>query len=273
MMLSLMVLATLSKVILVSLCLGSLTGSAVEIIAHRGASHDAPENTLAAFRLGWQQGADANELDIWLSKDGRIVVIHDNNTRRTAGVDKKVADQPLAGLRTLDAGKWKGAAWAGEKIPTLAEALATIPAGRRMFIEIKCGPEVLPALARVIKASGKPPGQLTLIAFSHRVAKASKVKFPKMEVLWLYDWKKDKDTGLIFDHDELIAKAQDARVDGLDLSFKGPIDAAFVQRVKAAGLKVYVWTVDDFEIAKRLVAAGVDGITTNRPQWLRDQLR
>lgn len=260
------------KVFLVSLCLGGLTSSAVEIIAHRGASHDAPENTLAAFKLGWRQKADAVELDIWLSQDGKIIVIHDDNTKRTAGLDRKIAQHTLAELRALDAGRWKGDQWAGERIPTLDQVLPLIPKGRRLFIEIKCGVEVLPELERVIKASGKKPEQLALIAFSHRVAKAAKAKFPAIEVAWLYDWKKDKDTSLVFTPAELIARAQEARVDGLDLGAKGPIDAAFVQQARAAGLKVHVWTVDDAELAKRLAAAGVNSITTNRPRWLRTQL-
>src|SRR4051794_19310515 len=78
----------------------------VEIVGHRGASHDAPENTVAAIKLAWKQKADASEFDVYLSKDGKIVVIHDGTTKRTAGVAKKVIDQTLAELRELDAGKW-----------------------------------------------------------------------------------------------------------------------------------------------------------------------
>src|SRR3954454_10841881 len=91
----------------------------VEIIGHRGASFDAPENTVASFRLGYEQKADACELDVYLTKDGRIVVIHDKDTRRTAGVDRPVVQQTLDELKKLDAGKWKGDRFAGEKIPTL----------------------------------------------------------------------------------------------------------------------------------------------------------
>ena len=76
----------------------------MEIIGHRGASFDAPENTLAAIRLAWEQKADAAEFDVFLSKDGKIVVIHDANTKRTAGVDKRVVDQTLDELRALTSG-------------------------------------------------------------------------------------------------------------------------------------------------------------------------
>src|SRR6188508_1008743 len=127
--------------------------TAVEIIAHRGGAHEAPENTLAAFKLGFEQKADAGELDVYLTKDGKAVVIHDKNTKRTAGADKPVVEQTLEELRALDAGSFKGAQWKGEKIPTLAEALETIPDDRRMFIEIKCGAEILPELERVLRES------------------------------------------------------------------------------------------------------------------------
>ncbi|MDQ3624643.1 MAG: glycerophosphodiester phosphodiesterase [Verrucomicrobiota bacterium] len=246
---------------------------ALEIIAHRGASYDAPENTLAALKLGWQQNADACELDIHLSKDGQVVLSHDASTRRITGVDKAVAAQTLAELRDLDAGRWKGPQWAGEKMPALAEALATIPEGKRMFIEIKCGPEVLPELERVIAASGRKPGQLVIIGFNYATMQQAKQRFPQVPVFWLHSAEADKKTRHIPSLDELIEKTRAAGLDGLNLNFKFPIDAAFVEKVHGAGLKLYVWTVDDAPIARNLAAAGVDGITTNRPEWLRQELR
>ena len=106
----------------------------VEIIAHRGASHDAPENTLESVRLGWEQGADAVEVDVYLSKDGHIVVHHDDTTKKLAGVDRKVVAQTLAELQRLDVGAWKGAKWKGVRIPRLDDVLASIPEGRRMSV-------------------------------------------------------------------------------------------------------------------------------------------
>ena len=128
---------------------------AVEIIGHRGASSEAPENTLASFRLAWAQHADAGELDIYLSKDGEVVVIHDATTRRVGKRSRRVVDQTLAELKQLDVGQWKGSKWAGERIPTLAEVLSTIPDGKRLFIEIKCGPEVIPPLVKVLETARK----------------------------------------------------------------------------------------------------------------------
>ncbi len=248
--------------------------SAVDIIAHRGASHDAPENTLAAFKLGWAQRADAVELDIWLTKDGKLIVSHDADTKRITGTAKKIPDSTLAELRALDAGAWKDPKWKGEKLPTLDEVLALIPEGRRLVIEIKCGVECLPELERVLKASGKPAAQLVIISFHYDVCAQAKKLFPKIPVLFLASFKQDKVSGAWTPTpDELIQKATAAGLEGINLSFKGPLDATFVKQTHAAGLKFYVWTVDDVAVARKLLAAGADGLTTNRPEWLREQLR
>src|SRR4051812_44240225 len=161
----------------------------VELIAHRGASHDAPENTVASHRLGYAQGADAGELDVHLSTDGRIVVIHDADTNRTTGRKQAVADQTLDELRALNAsqwGRWQGSAFA-EKIPQLAEILAIVPAGKRLFIEVKTGPEIVTELERVIRASGLAVQQLPLITFELETARILKLRLPAHEVCWIAD--------------------------------------------------------------------------------------
>lgn len=244
---------------------------AVEIVAHRGASNDAPENTLAAFKLGWVQKADANELDIYLTKDGSIVVMHDKTTKRVTGIDRNVADQTFTELQSLDAGSWKGAQWKGEKIPSLAEALMTLPVDGKFFIEIKCGAEVLPELDRVLKESGKKPEQLVIIGFDYETMKQARERFPKLSVYWLASPEKESE-GLRPPVEELIARAKAASLDGLDLSSKFAIDETFVSRVKKSGLQLHIWTVDDAALARKLAALGVNGITTNRPGWLREQL-
>ncbi|MDB6153086.1 MAG: ugpQ 3 [Chthoniobacteraceae bacterium] len=246
---------------------------AVEIIAHRGASFDAPENTVASFKLGWEQNADADELDIYLSQDDQIVVLHDKNTKRTTGVNKAVVQQTLAELRAQDAGSWKDPRWTGEKLPTLAEALATMPDGKRFFIEIKCGPEILPELEHVLKASGKKAEQLVIIGFDYETMRQARIQFPDLAVYWLASYSANKSTGELPILDDLLLKTKAAKLTGLNLDFHFPIDGNFVNKVKADGLKLYTWTVDDPVVAKTLAAAGVDGITTNRPAWLRQQLK
>jgi glycerophosphoryl diester phosphodiesterase len=242
---------------------------AVEIIAHRGASHDAPENTVAAFKLAWEQKADGAELDIHLTKDGKIVVIHDTSTKRTTGTDWKVAERTLAELRTLDAGKWKGPRYAAEKLPTLDEMLATTPPDSKVFIEVKCGPEIVGELLRLLKAAGLKPEQTPVISFNANVVAAVKKARPDLPASWLVSLKKkSEETKTV---EKLIAKAREIQADGLDVSATDVVDRAFAEKVKAAGLRLDVWTVDDPAVAKRL-AGFVDGITTNRPLWLREQL-
>jgi glycerophosphoryl diester phosphodiesterase len=242
----------------------------VEIVAHRGASFDAPENTVAAIELAWKQKADASELDVYLTKDGKIVVIHDADTKRTAGVEMKVAASTLADLRKLDAGKWKGAKFAGEKLPTLEEMLATVPAGKRVFIEVKCGPEIVPELDRVLKAAKLKPEQTAIISFNAGVIAATKKGRPDLQAYWIVSL---GGKGKPKTAEELIAKAKEIKADGLDLSATPAVlDKTFGDKVKAAGLKLYVWTVDDPALAKKMLAAGVESITTNKPGWLREQL-
>ncbi len=130
------------------------------IVAHRGASFDAPENTLAAFRLAWEQKADGIEGDFYVTKDQQVVCIHDADTKRTAGKKLIVAQSTLAELRELEYGKWKDAKFAGEPIPTFADVLSVVPAGKLFVIELKVGPEIVPliqpALAKELQAeSGK----------------------------------------------------------------------------------------------------------------------
>lgn len=248
-------------------------GQGMEIVAHRGASYDAPENTLAAFQLGWAQQADAVELDIMLSKDGKIIVIHDKDTKRLAGVDRPVVEQTLDELRKLDVGRWKDARFAGEKPPLLSEVLATIPDGKRLFIEVKCGAEIVPELTRELKAAGKKHEQTAVIGFSADAMAAVKEALPHLEVYWIVNIKPDpKSEKRPLTVDELIATAKRIKADGLDLSACDTIDKAFGDKVKAAGLKLAVWTVNDPAVARAMQAAGVQSLTTDRPGWMREQL-
>ena len=249
------------------------TSAAVEIIAHRGASHDAPENTLAAFRFGWEQKADAVELDVRLSKDGNLVVIHDDNTRRTAQVDKSVGEQTLAELRSLDVGRWKGKQWVGERILTLNEALATVPEGKRLFVELKCGPEGVAEFKKVVNGFNNRSVQIVAIGFSPDTMARVKREIPALEVGWIMKFKRNWNTGQWTPTaGQLIETSRQAGLDGVDLDARGPVNIGLVKELKAAKLRVYVWTVDSAIQARRLVRAGVDGITTNRPGWLREKL-
>jgi glycerophosphoryl diester phosphodiesterase len=144
-----------------------------------------------------------------------------------------------------------------------------LPAGKRVFIEIKCGPEILPELAKVLSASSCKPKQVAIIGFGHATMKQAKAILPEHEVSWIVKPEKNS-AGLKPPVEDLIRKAHDAGLDGLDLDQSFPIDATFVSKVREAKLKLYVWTVDSPKTARALKAAGVDGITTNCPGLLRE---
>jgi glycerophosphoryl diester phosphodiesterase len=259
--------------LLLSSLLSARTVAAVEIIAHRGASFDAPENTLASMKLGWEQKADGIELDLWLSKDGRLIDFHDKDTKRFEPTVRAITNLTLAEARKLDVGLWKGEKYKGEPVPTLESILVTIPNGKRAVLEIKDGPHIVPELVRVLRESGRKPEEFAIISFNYDSLVASKKAWPKSDHYFLYDYKKDTKTDAFPELKPLLARAKAAGFEGLNLNFKWPITKEFVSEVKAAGLKMYVWTVNDVEVARRLVDAGVDGITTDKPQWLREQLK
>ncbi len=242
----------------------------VEIIAHRGASYLAPENTLAAVKLGWEKQADV-EVDVYLSKDNRIVVIHDATTKRTGGVELKVAETDAHELRQLDVGCFKAPEFAGERIPFLEDVIATIPPTQKLYIEIKCKKEILPVLRPMVVESGKM-SQVVIIGFDLETVAASK-RMIDVPTYWLKGTDKVKETEEWIPHDPQLAQiAKDNGLDGIDVHYAG-VTKEFARAVKATGQKLYVWTVDDPDEARRLVKLGVDGITTNRPAWLREQLK
>jgi len=245
------------------------------ITAHRGASHDAPENTLAAFRVAWEQAADAIEGDFRLSSDGQIVCVHDADTKRVAGVNHVVATTPLAELRTLDAGRWKDARFEGERLPTFAEVLAAVPPGKRFFIELKTGPEIVTPLAKELAAWRGDRSLLTIIAFDADTINACKQALPDIRAHWLTSFKEDKTTGAWRPTAEQIAETVKAcNADGVGMQGQRKvIDEGFVERLTAGGVREFhVWTVDSPEDALAFCKLGAMGITTNRPAFIRAAL-
>jgi glycerophosphoryl diester phosphodiesterase len=235
----------------------------VDFIAHRGASSLAPENTVAAAKLAWELGADAVELDIYLTKDNRVMVIHDGNTKRTSGENYVVKNTDSEILRKLDVGSFKDEKYKGEKIPFLKEMIATIPEGKKLVVELKCGSEVLPFLKEVVKKSKKQE-QIIFIGFDWQTIVDTKRTFPKNKCYWLCS-----------KSDELVKRMSDiaqSGLDGIDL-INSIIDQKAIDMAKEHNLVVVAWTVDDPKEAQRLINLGVTGITTNRPEWLKAQLK
>ncbi len=240
----------------------------VEIVAHRGASAEAPENTAASAKLGWLQQADAVEIDVHLTRDGEVAVIHDPTLLRTTGRNARVDELTLADIQKLDAGIWKGATWRGERVPSLAQILATVPAGRRLFVELKAADGLVPALQRTITAGPVNPERIVLISFELEALREAKQALPGCRALFLADTPEGVPEKL----PGLIRLCRDEGFDGLGVSTGWPIDARLVDRLRAEGLELHVWTVNDARRARELAAAGVMSITTDRPGWLREQL-
>lgn len=240
------------------------------IIGHRGASKDAPENTLESFTLAWSQGADGIEADFRLTADGRIVCMHDDTTGRTTGKNLEIAASTLKDLRCLDAGLWKGAAWSGALIPTLDEVLAAIPNGTWFFIELKSGVEIIAPLKKVLQESGISPGRIRLLSFSAPLITALTQNLPDWQACWLCDYRHSM-AAATWRGDVLDMLRRTGAV-GLASADRAYLDPDLVDMLKRAGKEIHVWTVDRVSAAEKLSRLGVDSVMTNRPGWLRKKL-
>lgn len=244
--------------------------SRVEIIAHRGASADAPENTLAAIQLAWQQGADAAEIDVQLTADGQLVAIHDDTTLRTGGINWAVKDHTLAELKTLDVGSWKSPQFAGERIPTLAEVLDIVPPDKRLFIEVKCGDEAIPELVRVLSAAKTTREQTVFISLNFNTIVVVKQALPERLAFWVTQqfpdgpglWPLRPATWT------LIELAQKSGLDGLDINDVHTRPSGDIEVIRQNGLRTCIWTVNAMERARWLQEEGIESITTDVPATL-----
>lgn len=243
------------------------------LIAHRGASGDAPENTLAAFELAWQQGADGIEADFRLTGDGCVVCLHDATTGRTAGIDITLAAASLAELKLLEFGAWKGTGWQGERIPTLEEVLGQLPAGKMLFIELKSGPEIIEPLRRILHVSGVPVQQLRLLAFDPQLVAILKKQLPAIRVCLNldYNWSMRR-LAWSPSREEILATLERCGADGLSSMAHSQLDAQLTAELHNSGKEVHIWTVDSARAARHYRNMGVDSIMTNRPGLLRSRL-
>jgi glycerophosphoryl diester phosphodiesterase len=245
------------------------------IVAHRGASFDAPENTLAAFRLAWDQAADGVEGDFYLTKDNQIVCIHDKDTLRTGGKKMVIADSTLEDLRSLEYGSWKDEKFRGEPIPTFADVMKVIPSGKHFVIELKTGPEIVPFLKEQLDLFKPSSKDLLIIAFNKETVAACKETFPNITAHWLTGYKQDKKTGLWSPTlIEVVNGMKKSKADGLGTQGNREIvTEAFVEALKDHGLREFhVWTIDLPADASYFKKLGAMGITTNRPAFIRENL-
>jgi glycerophosphoryl diester phosphodiesterase len=241
------------------------------VIAHRGASAVAPENTLAAFRRAVEMGAGFIELDLQLSRDAHLVVLHDDTLGRTTTGRGPVSGKTLEELRRLDAGAWfdgtgKGAGaapFAGERIPTVEEALAF---GRAqdigLYLELKAtGPNGAEhVLAGALRSAGET-GRSVVLSFSANAL----AQIRRLEPLLV--------TGYLYSEavPNPVERAEEVGARQL-LPRSDRITSALVAEAHRSDLKVVAWTVDAAEKMSALRDAGVDGIITNRPDVLVELL-
>ena len=238
-----------------------------EIIAHRGASHFAPENTLASFKLAWEKNADAIEGDFHITKDGKIICMHDPNTKRTTGVDLNIQNATYDQLKNLDAGAWKGEKWKNEKIPLLENVLNTIPDGKKIFLEIKCGTEIIPPLKALLNKLKINPDKITVISFNENVIAETKKQIPKLKTLLLISVKDDNGK-ISLSVADIIDKLKKINADGIDINAHPLIDKKFAAALKKNNFIFGVWTINDKKNAEKFIKLGADAITTDNPNLL-----
>ncbi len=251
--------------------------------AHRGASHDAPENTLAAFRLAREMGADGVELDVQASKDGEAVVIHDLTVDATTDGQGPVKDKTLAELKELDAGFWFDAPsinsgrrrFAGERIPTLQEVIDEV--GHQLLLAIELKARVFGGAGLALRqSSGLVVEVVRLIEDHNLVHRAIVSSFNPFALRWVKRLNSRISTGLIYSFDlpaHLIRALFLLLADPDALHpEKHLVTQKYMRWAKERGYRVNAWTVDEPAEMKRLIALGVDGIFTNRPDVLRDVL-
>ncbi|MCB8994725.1 MAG: hypothetical protein H6538_03860 [Bacteroidales bacterium] len=242
------------------------------IIAHRGESREAPENSLSAIRLAWQRGAKAVEIDIHLTLDYEIVVIHDIDTFRVSGARKKIPNSTLKELKELCIGEYMGEKWKDERIPLLSEVLETIPENGKIIIEIKSDASILEKLGQTLKNSSLRPSQVEIIAFSFKTLAQAKRRLPQYKMLWLLNLDYSLPSWLIrINLSRLIHKIKKHNLDGVDVWAGKILDKKFIETIKKNNLLIYAWTVDDYLLARDLINSGIDGITTNRASKMAEE--
>lgn len=238
------------------------------IIGHRGAKGLAPENTLPAFRAGMAAGADGVEFDVQRTVDGHLVVFHDDDLKRLAGVDGRIVKSTLAMLRELDVGRHAGPQYAGEAIPTLDEVLDTLPDDCFLNIEAK---------RFRMRSDGLEAGLVEAIQRRNLFDRCLVSCFNPL-ILWRIG-RRDRRIrlGLLYDPDLPLMMGvgwprRVMRVDALH-PWAGQVTQKLVNQAHREGYSVNTWTVNAPVEMRRVIDLGVDGIITDRPDVLAALLR
>lgn len=245
---------------------GALRASRPAVIAHRGASASAPENTLAAFELAVELGADRIEFDVHLSADGQPVIIHDDTVDRTTDGRGRVRDLTLDQLRRLDAGAWCGERFRSQRLPTVDEVVERFRGRIGFAIELKAGSRVYPGIEDLVVSllEGYHLVEDALVlSFDPQALAAAARRNPRSRRVLLVD--RPKVGGL----DAAAAQAQATAV-GLSRTLAS---RQRLHTAREAGLDIYVWTVNDPSAIDELLEADPAGIITDRPDLARACIR
>ena len=253
------------------------------LIAHRGESEDAPENTLPAYRMAVDRGFGF-ECDVYLSLDKRVFTFHDRDlTRTTAGVcTKKCGEVTWDELQQLDVGGW--GKWAGSKYsPThpvlLEEVLKLARDGRKIYLEVKPGPEIVPYIRDIFAAQTNATStNLLFISFNQDTCRAIKKLMPEYTVYWLTAsryWKAgswgDKSAPPVT-AEEINKVLAETGADGVDIHYDPELSTVeMIEAIHATGHTYHVWTVDNLADAQEAFKRGVDTVTTNCAQRLLNE--
>jgi len=254
---------------------GLVAGKQVQCVGHRGAAGLAPENTLGAFAKGIEVGVDAIECDVHLSADGELIVMHDPNVSRTTDGSGDIPSLTLAELQKLNAAaKFSGGWSTKEPVPTLAEVLALAQGKVDVQIEIKVPamggyPGIERKVAEAVAAAGMTEHVL-VICFNLDTLRAVHAADPRLRTGYLVSESTVPAQWLI-SRSAMLDALQESKVSflGSSAAFLSP---ELVQAAHERGLQVGVWTVDTAGDMRRFAAMGVDAITTNRPDVLRQTL-
>jgi glycerophosphoryl diester phosphodiesterase len=240
------------------------------IIAHRGASAEAPENTLVAFLLAFMQGADAVEADVRMTSDGHLVVVHDEDTKRVSGVSLKVSKTSLEKLRGLDVGRVKTKKGQGQRMPRLEEVLGMMPEEKLLLLHLKIGPDGLVRLIELLKAAGELINRVRLMSAEVEVLMAMKQALPECGLILLCErrWTQKSDVWLpeieVMMTVALAVGAEVVAIDSRSLAAEPEMVDVMMER----GVKTHVWTVNRAPSARRFSDLGVSGIKTDYPGHL-----
>lgn len=262
----------------VALALAAAEPGYATLISHRGESHDAPENTLPAFKMAVDRGFGF-ECDLYLSKDKRVFSFHDSNLKRTTGVNLPCEEASWADtLSKLDAGAWKGEKWKGVRPALLEEILPLARKNRKIYVEIKSGPEIVPYIKEIFaKQSAATPETALFICFQEEVCAKLNELMPEYKVYWLCSAKVYHGKGKPRTPRSAASVIQTLKAvgaDGVDISFDPEIvTEAFVKEINAAGFELHVWTIDKLKKALLAFRRGALTVTTNCSKKLLDEYR